>query len=84
MKAFGPIKSSLRLGCVVLKKRKNEINRKSKYMIICSDSIWEFISNEEAMEIDKKYYLRHDPLGLCNELTNKATEIWKVEQKEIN
>ena len=61
-----------------------EINRKSKYMIICSDGIWEFISNEEAMEIGKKYYLRHDPLGLCNELTNKATEIWKVEDIVID
>ena len=30
-----------------------------KFMIIASDGIWEFISNEEAMEIGKKYYLRN-------------------------
>ena len=40
-------------------------------MITCSDGIWEFISNEEAMEIGNKYYLKNDPLGLCNELINK-------------
>ena len=45
------------------------INFKSKYMIICSDGIWEFINNEQAMEIGNKYYLRNDPNGLCNELT---------------
>ena len=61
-----------------------EINPKSKYMIICSDGIWEFISNEEAMEIGKKYYIRHDPVGLCNELISKSTEIWKVEDEVID
>ena len=56
-----------------------ELSSKSKYMIACSDGIWEFISNEEAMEIGKKYYLRNDPLGLCNELKSKATKIWMKE-----
>ena len=50
-----------------------DISSKTKYMIACSDGIWEFISNEEDMEIGNKYYLRNDPLGLCNELINKST-----------
>ena len=53
-------------------------------MIICSDGIWEFIDNEEAMEIGKKYYLRNDPNGLCNELIKKATEIWIKEDTVID
>ena len=61
-----------------------DINYKSKYMIICSDGIWEFIDNEEAMEIGKKYYLRNDPNGLCNELIKKATEIWIKEDTVID
>ena len=61
-----------------------ELSSKSKYMIACSDGIWEFISNEEAMEIGKKYYLRNDPLGLCNELKNKATKIWMKEDSFID
>ena len=61
-----------------------EINSKSKYMIICSDGIWEFIDNKEAMEIGKKYYLINDPNGLCNELTKKATEIWIKEDTVID
>ena len=60
------------------------ISRKTKYMIICSDGIWEFISNKEAMEIGNKYYLRNDPLGLCHELTNKSTEIWMKEDTVID
>ena len=61
-----------------------DISSKTKYMIACSDGIWEFISNEEAMEIGNKYYLRNDPLGLCNELINKSTEIWKREDIVID
>ena len=49
---------------------------KSKYMLICSDGIWEFINNEKAMEIGNKYYLNNDPAGLCHELTNKSTSEW--------
>ena len=60
------------------------ITRKTKFMIICSDGIWEFISNEEAMEIGNKYYLRNDPLGLCNELTNKSIDKWIKEDVVID
>jgi serine/threonine protein phosphatase PrpC len=60
------------------------INYKSKYMLLCSDGIWEFISNEQAMNIGNKYYLRNDPNGLCHELTNKSTAIWMKEDITID
>ena len=60
------------------------INYKSKYMLLCSDGIWEFISNEQAMNIGNKYYLRNDPTGLCHELTNKSTAIWMKEDITID
>ena len=60
------------------------INFKSKYMIICSDGIWEFINNKQAMEIGNKYYLRNDPNGLCNELTKTSTEMWTKEDIVID
>ena len=55
------------------------INPKSKYMLICSDGIWEYISNEEAMNISNKYYLKNDPLGLCKDLIRTSTDIWNSE-----
>lgn len=57
------------------------LNPKSKYMLLCSDGIWEYISNEQAMEIGNKFYLRNDPLGLCKELTQKSTGIWLKENE---
>ena len=58
------------------------LNPKSKYMIICSDGIWEYITNEQAMIIGNKYYLKNDPLGLCKELTEKSNEIWMKESED--
>ena len=55
------------------------LNPTSKYMIICSDGIWEFISNEECMKIANRYYLRSDAVGLCNDLTNISTANWLKE-----
>ena len=55
------------------------LDEKAKYMIICSDGIWEFISNEEAMKIANRYYLRNDAFGLCQDLTNISTANWLKE-----
>ena len=59
-----------------------KLNPQSKYMIICSDGIWEYISNEQAMIIGNKYYEKNDPIGLCKELTEKSNEIWMKESEE--
>ena len=53
------------------------IDFSSKYLLICSDGIWEFMSNEEAMKIGNKYYLRNDAIGLCHELTTSAIKLWE-------
>ena len=51
----------------------------SRYMLICSDGIWEFMSNEEVMKIANKYYLRNDAKGICQDLTNISTSLWLKE-----
>ena len=55
------------------------LSPESKYMLICSDGIWEFISNEEAKKIANRYYLRNDAIGLCKDLTNISTAFWLKE-----
>jgi len=51
---------------------------------IFSDSIitlLDSLSDENAMKIANKFYLRNDPKGLCHELTQKAIELW--EEKDV-
>ena len=55
------------------------LDSNSKYMLIASDGIWEFIPNEEAMRIGNKFYLRNDAMGLCNELYRESVNYWLKE-----
>ena len=55
------------------------LDSNSKYMLIASDGIWEFITNEEAMRIGNKFYLRNDAMGLCNELYRESVNYWLKE-----
>ena len=52
------------------------INDKTKYMIIGSDGIWEFMDNEEVMEIANEYYLDNDVKGLCKCLYETSVDYW--------
>ena len=60
------------------------LSEKSKYMIICSDGVWEFISNEDAMKIGNKYYLRNDPVSFCLEIVNQSFNLWKENDTHVD
>ena len=60
------------------------LNNDSKYMVLCSDGVWEFISNEEVMEIGNKYYNQNNMTDFCNELLKKSTEIWENEENYMD
>jgi serine/threonine protein phosphatase PrpC len=60
------------------------ITPQTKYIIACSDGIWEFLKNEEVMKIANEYYLKNDPAGLCHELTNKSTANWLKEDVVVD
>ena len=56
----------------------------SKYIIICSDGVWEFLSNDDAMNIGKKYYLENNPRGFCKELIDSSVKFWEKEDVVID
>ena len=53
------------------------IDHHSKYLVLASDGIWEFISSEQAMKYCNKFYMRNDAKGLCQDLSQKATALWE-------
>jgi len=59
-------------------------NNYCKYMVICSDGVWEFLSNEEVMEIGNKYYNQNNMNDFCKELLKKSTEIWENEENYMD
>ena len=54
------------------------IDKTSKYFVMASDGIWEFINNEDCMKMANPYFLKNDCLGLCRELSKKASELWNI------
>ena len=56
----------------------------SKFMVTCSDGVWEFMNNRDVMECGKKYYLENNSRGFCKELIDKSTKIWEKEDNVID
>ena len=58
-----------------------EINANSKYFVICSDGIWEFLWNEQVRDIGNKFYYNNDIAGFCTELVSFAVSVWGEKDK---
>ena len=54
------------------------IDKTTKYFILASDGVWEFIDNEECMKFCNSYFLKNDCIGLCKDLSQKATNLWNL------
>lgn len=54
---------------------------KTKYIVVCSDGVWEFLNNEKVRDIGKRFYLENNPNGFCQELINQSLKLW--EQNDI-
>ena len=53
------------------------LNRNSKYLIICSDGVWEFIQNEQVRDLGNVYFNKNDVGGFCTELVKFAVHSWE-------
>ena len=54
-----------------------DLTKNVKYIVVASDGIWEFLSNEMVKEAGKKYYKNNNPNGFCHEIVKVAYKIWK-------
>ena len=53
-----------------------EINTNTKYLVICSDGIWEFIKNEEVRDLGNVFYAQNKVTDFCIQLVNLAIDLW--------
>ena len=54
-----------------------EISNESKYIVIASDGVWEFLSNKRVMEIVSPFYKINDPASAAEKLVEESTKCWK-------
>ena len=60
------------------------ITDETKYMMICSDGVWEFISNEEAKKLGNEYYIKKDVNGMCQCLYKTSFDYWNKEEYVVD
>ena len=58
-----------------------KLDENSKYCVICSDGVWEFLSNKNVMEIGNEYYLKKDIIGFTHKLIQVSENLW--EKKDV-
>ena len=51
------------------------------YIVICSDGVWEFLSNENVMDLGNEFYEKNDVNGFTKKLAETSEKIW--EQKDV-
>ena len=61
-----------------------EFKEEDKFMIIASDGVWEFISNEECVNFIKDYYVKNDMKACCEFLYKESKERWLKEEEVID
>ena len=54
-----------------------DLNKNAKFIVVASDGIWEFLSNEIVKDIGKKYYKENNPNGFCHEIVKCSYKLWK-------
>ena len=59
-----------------------DINDTTKFLVVCSDGVWEFMSNEQVRDIGNIFYASNDVANFCTELVRYSMILW--EQYEMN
>jgi integrin-linked kinase-associated serine/threonine phosphatase 2C len=53
------------------------ISSNTKYIVLCSDGVWEFLANEHVKNVGKEFYLSNNPNGFVQELITQSVIEWK-------
>lgn len=59
-----------------------DINPSTKFLVVCSDGVWEFVPNEQVRDLGNIFYAKNDASNFCTELVRYSMMLW--EQRDIN
>ena len=60
------------------------MDQNTKFIVVASDGIWEFLSNEQVMNMIIPFYLKNDPDSACEKLVKEAVACWKKEDDVVD
>ena len=56
-----------------------EIDKDTKFAVLASDGVWEFLDNKKVKDLVMPFYKKNDPEGACKMLINESTKWWNEE-----
>ena len=59
------------------------LTQDDKFLVIASDGVWEFLSNEEVAAIVYPFYEKNTPEGAANALVKASYKKWKQVRKSF-
>jgi serine/threonine protein phosphatase PrpC len=60
----------------------HEFTEEDRFMVLASDGVWEFVKNEEVLEIMSRYRAEEDLEGACDYIMQLSLERWRKEEAE--
>lgn len=61
-----------------------ELTKDDKFMVIASDGVWEFLSNEDIADIVWPFYEKKNAEGAAEALVRRSYTRWKEEEEVID
>ena len=60
------------------------IDNDTQFIILASDGIWEFLTNEQVKDIIMPFYQKNDPQSACETLIKESTKLWQSEDVVVD
>ena len=60
------------------------LGNNTKFFILCSDGVSEFMNNDMIKEVGKQFYLNSNARELCQELISRSIIEWKTHETMVD
>jgi serine/threonine protein phosphatase PrpC len=61
-----------------------KIDSDTKFIVIASDGVWEFLDNQKVADMVMPFYEKNDPDGACKALIKESTDWWNKEDVVVD
>ena len=61
-----------------------DLNKTTKFILVCSDGVWEYLNNEKAKDLGKKFYLKNNASEYCHTLVSQAFNEWEKKDQFVD
>ena len=55
-----------------------------EFIVCASDGIWEYLSNQDVIDIVNIFLVKKNPEAACYNLIEKATKLWKENEEKVS